>query len=611
MAEEANVLVANSPENKPTISRQEGQAEADVAEPVKEGANGAASNGDDVETTSPDVATGNATIENQITTTSDTTNAEQTTSNDVTQDKPATTQEDIEMKGDTKDGDAAPATEGSAEPAVSTPASTSKSQPRRKSGGIPEHKGKKLNKKASKAKMTHTDAQPGDYFYVRLKGYPLWPAIVCDESMLPSTLLKNRPVTAARPDGTYRADYEDGGPKVKDRTFPVMYLHTNEFGFIPNYDLVEIDFDDVANVTSNMRKDLAEARRLAAEKHDLEYFKDILKNFMEQRESDRLAKEAAQAEKKAKKAAKKDRKSTATVVESDEDGDVEMADAIGEPDTEEAEPSKAKKNGNGKRENEDVEPRPESVKKPRIKLNTPKTINGTSTPKVAKDPAAPKSAKPKKKSTPKVKTAEVPEVVVPKEPELTPEEKRIKKEKEILFLRHKLQKGLLTRDQEPKAEEMKSMSEFVSKLEGYADLEVSIIRTTKINKVLKAILKLGAIPKEEEFKFKPRSQALLDKWNKLLASEQGTPAAVPATTNGSAAEAKSEVEEAKISPAEPTNGTKDSSADEKPDEKSEENGEEPSAPEAKDDPKAESASVAAEETAEETIEDTAPVEATA
>lgn len=117
---------------------------------------------------------------------------------------------------------------------------------------------------------------------------------------------------------------------------------------------MEIDFDDVANVTSNMRKDLAEARRLAAERHDLEYFKDILKNFMEQREADRLAKEAAQAEKKAKKAAKKDRKSTATLVESDEDGDVEMADAIGEPDTEEAEPSKPKKNGNGKRENEDV-----------------------------------------------------------------------------------------------------------------------------------------------------------------------------------------------------------------------------------------------------------------
>jgi len=132
------------------------------------------------------------------------------------------------MKDDIKPDEAVPVAEDSAEPIVDTPASASKSTGRRKSGGVPEHKGKKLNKKASSAKMTHTDAKPGDYFYVRLKGYPLWPAIVCDESMLPNTLLKSRPVTAARPDGTYRDDYKDGGPKVKDRTFPVMYMHTNE-----------------------------------------------------------------------------------------------------------------------------------------------------------------------------------------------------------------------------------------------------------------------------------------------------------------------------------------------------------------------------------------------
>jgi hypothetical protein len=74
------------------------------------------------------------------------------------------------------------------------------------------------------------------------------------------------------------------------------------------------------------------------------------------------------------------------------------------------------------------EPRPESVKKPRIKLNTPKTINGASTPKTPKEPAAAKSAKSKKKATPKVKAAETPEAVVPQEPELTAEEKRVKKE---------------------------------------------------------------------------------------------------------------------------------------------------------------------------------------
>lgn len=96
------------------------------------------------------------------------------------------------------------------------------------------------------------------------------------------------------------------------------------------------------------------------------------------------------------------------------------------------------------------------------------------------------------------------------------------------------------------------MSEFVSKLEGYAELEVSIIRVTKINKVLKAILKLNTIPKEEEFQFKPRSQLLLDKWNKLLASEQDSPpVAPPATTNGAD-------DDAKATPVDDTNGVKES-----------------------------------------------------
>ncbi|KAE9381713.1 hypothetical protein N431DRAFT_425290 [Stipitochalara longipes BDJ] len=516
-------------------------------------------------------------------------NDKQTKSEDVTQDQIAPTPEATEMADTTKhDDDAAPAADRSAEPAASTPASAGKGKPRRKSGGIPEHKGKKLNKKASKAKMTHTDAKPGDYFYVRLKGYPLWPAIVCDETMLPNTLIKSRPVTAAKKDGTYRDDFADGGPKVKDRSFPVMYLHTNEFGWIPNYDLVDMDFDEVGNVTASMRKDLAAAHQLAAEQHDLQYFKDILTSFMAAREAEREAKEAAKAEKKAKKAAVKKEKKTPKVVEDGEDEDVDMADAPGEVDSEalgmaEVEEPKSKKR---KSTAEDT-PQRDSVKKPRpnIKLTTtPKATNGTSTPKSAKEHSTTKSTKPKSKK-PAPKAPETPEVVVPKEPEMTAEEKRAKKEKEILFLRHKLQKGLLTRDQDPKEEEMKQMSEYVLKLEGYADLEVSIIRATKINKVLKAILKLNIIPKEEDFRFKPRSQTLLDKWNKLLASEQGTPAAVPATTNGTVTEGKIETVESKASPAEPTNGSKESPAEEKAEEKTQEDAPaaEPTTLEAKDD----------------------------
>lgn len=98
------------------------------------------------------------------------------------------------------------------------------------------------------------------------------------------------------------------------------------------------------------------------------------------------------------------------------------------------------------------------------------------------------------------------------------------------------------------------MSDFLGELEGYPDLEGSIIRATKIHKVLKAMIKLPSIPLDEEFKFKSRCVDLLAKWNETLSSdnaagpsgdkdeegkgEDAAPEAAP-TTNG-ATEAKEE-----------------------------------------------------------------------
>lgn len=98
---------------------------------------------------------------------------------------------------------------------------------RKSSSGVPEHKTKKLNKKKSSAQL-NLGAQPGDYYWARLKGYPPWPAVICDESMLPETLLGSRPVSTKRPDGSYREDFLEGGKNARDRTYPVMFLATNE-----------------------------------------------------------------------------------------------------------------------------------------------------------------------------------------------------------------------------------------------------------------------------------------------------------------------------------------------------------------------------------------------
>lgn len=121
----------------------------------------------------------------------------------------------------------ATAPDPSSDAAAVTP--KTKTPARRKStAGADSAKGKKLNKKGSKAAILHIDAKPGEHYFIKLKGFPQWPCIICDEDMLPHALLKSRPVSAARTDGSYREDFADGGKRVHDRTFPIMYLATNE-----------------------------------------------------------------------------------------------------------------------------------------------------------------------------------------------------------------------------------------------------------------------------------------------------------------------------------------------------------------------------------------------
>ncbi|KAI5466669.1 hypothetical protein BGZ63DRAFT_4417 [Mariannaea sp. PMI_226] len=439
------------------------------------------------------------------------------------EEKPAADGDDVEMKDAPKDQSTEEATgESSAPPAEpeSAPASGSAETPsgkgkaRRKSTAG-DSKGKTLNRKNSKARITHLDAKPGDHFLVKLKGFPAWPCIICDESMLPAALVNNRPVAAARPDGTYTEAYADGGKRAHDRSFPVMYLCTNEFGWAANTLLTELSPEKAEeSITEKMRKDLKEAFQLAAENNPLEHYKEILNKFHEEL----IAQEEARRE--AAATPKKSKKGKAKAA----DEDVDMADA----DDMDEKPKPSKKR---KAEDEVSTPqRSDSVKKPKIKLNT-STPKANGTPK-AKDESVTKSKSKSKKTADKKADA-------PKDPKVSPEERRNRKEKEVLYLRHKLQRGLLTRDQEPQESEMKQMSEYITMLENFHELEVSIIRATKINKVLKAILKLDSIPREEEFHFKDRSQVLLDKWNKLMATDAGSAPAAPNGVNGKSEEKKS------------------------------------------------------------------------
>jgi hypothetical protein len=66
---------------------------------------------------------------------------------------------------------------------------------------------------------------------------------------------------------------------------------------------------------------------------------------------------------------------------------------------------------------------------------------------------------------------------------------------------------------------MADISVYLSQLETHQTLEAEVIRYTKIHKVLKAIIRLESIPKEEEYAFKRRSNDLLRNWGDALSAD--------------------------------------------------------------------------------------------
>lgn len=289
-----------------------------------------------------------------------------------------------------------------------------------------------------------------------------------------------------------------------------------------------------------MSASLKKAYELAEERHDLDYFKKILHDHQESEKAiqeEKAAKEAEKQEKAAKKAERaesaktkeKKEKRKSSAKSKDTVSDEDEMDVDGKADSK-AKPSKKRKeradsDGEEAKVSDDLQswlerpvltsPQPKKMPKS-IKLKNEKTPNGDSAKKGSKQ----------KKMVSKPEAQEEKEV-------LTDAQKLERREKAVLYLRHRLQKGFLTRDVAPKEEEMDAMAEFFTQLEAYGELEPSILRATKINKVLKGIVKLSSIPKEEEYNFKKRSNDLLAQWNAALdqnKAETPTTSAPPAET---------------------------------------------------------------------------------
>ena len=85
------------------------------------------------------------------------------------------------------------------------------------------------------------------------------------------------------------------------------------------------------------------------------------------------------------------------------------------------------------------------------------------------------------------------------------------------------------------AYKLQHASGYLGKLETYPGLEGDIIRSTKIHKVLRAMIRLPSIPKDETYNLKKRAVELLQKWTSILGGDGGADGGIEGNAEPAAA----------------------------------------------------------------------------
>ncbi|KAK9455831.1 hypothetical protein V1511DRAFT_487758 [Dipodascopsis uninucleata] len=384
---------------------------------------------------------------------------------------------------------------------------------------------------SSKTKKPKAIYLPGSLVLAKLKGFPPWPAMVLTENLLPPHILKLKPKpSASSKRKSIGADEDDESRSA----FPVRFFNDDNYMWATRSELKPLSKEQTStyvNAHKGGKKDrsLLEAYMFAAEPPSMEEFakmgslpEEAPEEPVEEQMDDIQGAESTEMELQAdvsddKKKKPKKRKSAAPAEgnetpaqkrkkKDDTNGSAKKV-AISTSSTNGESGSANKKSKKGSKEVKDTKEQMEGTEMKEAKEK--EKDEGTEKPKEEK-----KGKKEKGKEKSKSKDRESTPAKKKSGPSL--KETIEERTKHVLFLRHRLQKAFLTRDKSPAEEDMETMHKLLSKLEGFQGLELSIIRSTKINKVLKGINRLSYIPRDNEFHFKERCQKVLEGWNSLF-----------------------------------------------------------------------------------------------
>ncbi|KAG8948463.1 hypothetical protein FRC04_009671 [Tulasnella sp. 424] len=380
-------------------------------------------------------------------------------------------------------------------------------------------------KKASKAQAAEATYSVKDIVLAKVKGYPPWPAMVVDPENVAKHVKKERPISKKTtfycvrffPAGDYSWAVAKDLSRLQQHEIEAYINEPSK----KNSELkrgYEVALDPTPWIEEIERKE-ADAEAAAAEEEEgVDQLEDSEGGGEEEVDSDADSASASTKKKKSQAGKKRKRESNSA-----EDGKKKRKNAQEALSAKRRPVAGSKKAGKGKASSADNAESEDGVGA-MAELEATEEEAGRKKARTSRGKADDSDEKPGKRSK-KDKDEDDADDPLANDPEA----QRVKD------WRHKLQRGFLTGGKPPQAADMPLMEQIFSTVENYPNLTIEYLQFSKIGKVMRRIAGLLDIPRDDEFHFKHRAQALVIKWQTIL--QEAEQAAKGSEVNGKPIEA--------------------------------------------------------------------------
>ncbi|KAH9949033.1 hypothetical protein B0H21DRAFT_165654 [Amylocystis lapponica] len=369
-----------------------------------------------------------------------------------------------------------------------------------------------MSKKGTKAQPKEQSYDLRDVVLAKVRGYPPWPGMIVDPDSVPSNVQSERPSAAKSKKGNW---------------YCVRFFPTGDYAWMVPKDISKLQQHEIqAYINEPFKRsgDLLQGYRIALDPTKWEEEREAARVEAAEEEAnaeiDQLESDAEEdgedGEEKKSKSRKRKRESDAAPAKSKAKAKTKSKKGSAEPAPKKRAGSAAKGKKNGAKSKTLVESEDEGGAEPEDEDAGPsKQTSPPPTKKAKRDKEAEDEA----------------DAAMANDPEAS----------KVRDWRHKLQKAFLNNKVTPKDEDMPALDQLFSTVENYDKMTIQYLSFSKIGKVMRHIhvLTPDKVPRDDEFKFRERAKALVDRWHDVLAANKTNGAdAAKATTNGTSPSAK-------------------------------------------------------------------------